>query len=594
MLNSKTTLAIFVCLLSSIANAELPAGYWGLDKTQPILDAAQRVNLAPDLSNLTAAESLALDELIAAGRIMNALYENQKHRGAAASKAKLIELHQASGGSVETRNLLDIFYISKGPVATTLDNVRGPILPADEEQPGKNVYPFGLTKSEIDAFLAARPDKLAEIKALRSVVRRASSENLTADIAKLNKYPAIDALHTGLRARLVAEEIDAASFYGVPYALAFAAELGQVREHLLAAANLIAAESPDFAAYLRNRARDFLSGDYESGDASWVTGDFANLNIQIGSYETYDDSLLGSKAFFSASILVRDVAKSAALVEAMSGLQAIENSLPYDHHKSVRSRIPVGVYAVVADFGQARGANTASILPNEAAHARKYGRTILIRSNILNNPVLFENTKKLYDAAVDTRFREHLNSDGKFNRTLWHEVGHYLGASTTADGQSLGEALGDNADLLEEMKSDLVSLFAAPALHASGYHDDVGLRSHYADGIRRTLQTVQPRAEQPYQNMQLMQFNFYMEMGLLELDGSSAQLVINYDRYHDVVAELLQQVIHVQYSGDYEMASEFVGRWNYWDEKLHGELARKMRESGIYRRTIVRYAAIED
>ena len=173
-------------------------------------------------------------------------------------------------------------------------------------------------------------------------------------------------------------------------------------------------------------------------------------------------------------------------------------------------------------------------------------------------------------------------------------VGHYLGASVTADGDDLGKALGDYADLLEEMKSDLVSLFAAPALRASGYYDDAGLRSLYADGIRRTLQSVQPRPEQPYQNMQLMQFNFFMEKGLLELESESARLVINYDRYHEIVTELLEQVIHVQYSGDYAAAGEFVRRWNYWDEKLHGELARKIRESGAYRRTIVRYAALGD
>jgi hypothetical protein len=594
MIKSTRNFLIALSLLSTTALAELPDGYWGLEQTQPILDTTMRVRLAPDLSNLSNAEKLALEELLAAGRIMNSLYEQQKHRGAAASKASLLELHAKSGGSTETANLLDVYYLSKGPIATTLENVRGPILPAEAEQPGKNVYPFGLTKDEMDAFLAARPEKTAEIKATRSVVRRASADNLAADIARLDENPAIDVLHDGLRASLESEEVDEASFYAVPYALAFADELREVRAHLLSAANLIADESPDFAAYLRNKSRDLLSGDYESGDASWVTGDFANLNIQIGSYETYDDALYGVKAFFSASILARDAEKSAALVSAMSGLQAIEDSLPYEHHKTVRSRIPVGVYSIIADFGQARGANTATILPNDAAHARKYGRTILIRSNILNNPVLFENSKKRYDAAVDEGFRDHLTSDGKFNRTLWHEVGHYLGASTTADGQALGDALGDAADLLEEMKSDLVSLFAAPALHASGYHDDAGLRSHYADGIRRTLQVVQPRPEQPYQNMQLMQFNYFMEMGLLELDGDSAGLVINYDRYHEVVTELLRQVIHVQYAGDYEAAADFVTRWNYWDEKLHGELARKIRDSGSFRRTLVRYEALGD
>ncbi|MGI9219810.1 MAG: NUDIX hydrolase [Woeseiaceae bacterium] len=587
------SLAPLLLLLLGSAQAELPDGFWGIEQTRPILDATQRVHLAPDLSHLTPTERLALDELLAAGRIMNTLYERQKHRGAAAAKAALLEIHDASGGSAETSNLLDIYYLSKGPVATSLDNERGPILPTDEEQPGKNVYPFGLTREEIDAFLAAHPEKAAEIKDVRSVVRRASKENLGADIEKLNANPAIDVLHEGLRDRLVAAEYDDSALYAVPYALAFADELGKVREHLQAAAAHIAAESPDFAAYLRNKARDLLSGDYESGDASWVTGDFANLNIQIGSYETYDDALLGVKAFFSASILARDDAKSEALVGAIAGLQTIENSLPYNNHKTVRSRIPVGVYSVIADFGQARGSNTATILPNEAAHARKYGRTILIRSNILSNIVLFDNTKKKYDAAVADRFQAHLTSDGKFNRTLWHEVGHYLGPSVTADGEDFGEALGDYASLIEEMKSDLVSLFAAPALHATGYHDDDGLRSHYADGIRRTLQQVQPRPEQPYQNMQLIQFNFFMEKGLLELNPSSAQLVINYDRYHDVVTEMLEQVMHVQYSGDYELAAQFVNRWNYWDEKLHGELARMIRESGIFRRTIVRYQALE-
>lgn len=587
-------IALIACLFVGTVFAEVPEGFWGITQTQPILNATQRVNLEPDLSHLSDAESQALEELIAAGHIMHALYENQKHRGAAGAKAALEELHQESGGTAETQNLLDIYYMSKGPIATTLENVRGPILPADAEQPGKNVYPFGLTREELDAFLAEYPERAEQIRALRTVVRRASEENLAADLAKLDAHPAIDVLHNGLRARLQSVQADANALYAVPYALAYAEDLAKVRKHLLAAAHYIEGESPDFAAYLSNRARDLLTGNYESGDASWVSGDFANLNIQIGSYETYDDALLGTKAFFSASILARDASKSAALVEAMAGLQAIEDSLPYLQSKTVRSRIPVGVYEVIADFGQARGANTATILPNDASHARKYGRTILIRSNILSNPVLFANSKKLYDAAVDVRFRDHLTSDGKFNRTLWHEVGHYLGPSVTADGQNLADALGDRTDLIQELKADLVSLFAAPALRASGYHDDDSLRSQYADGVRRTLQIVQPRPEQPYQNMQLMQFNFFMELGLLEVDSGSAQLVVNYDRYHEVIFEMLEQVLHIQYSGDYERAGEFISRWNYWDEKLHGELASKMRDSGIYRRTIVRYQALED
>ena len=84
----------------------------------------------------------------------------------------------------------------------------------------------------------------------------------------------------------------------------------------------------------------------------------------------------------------------------MKGLQALEDSLPYKRHKKVREDIPVGVYDVVADFAQARGGNTATILPNETYLARRYGRIILLRSNIMRNPDLFGSTNKRWEAAV--------------------------------------------------------------------------------------------------------------------------------------------------------------------------------------------------
>src|SRR6187401_1109417 len=110
-------------------------------------------------------------------------------------------------------------------------------------------------------------------------------------------------------------------------------------------------------------ARDLLSNDYESGDASWVTGHFGRLNAQIGSFETYDDALYGVKAFHSMSLLLRDEKATAALASRLGSLQEIEDALPYPPGaapKRVRGTIPVGVYEIIADFGQARGTNTAT------------------------------------------------------------------------------------------------------------------------------------------------------------------------------------------------------------------------------------------
>lgn len=587
-------LSCCLLLLALPAAAELPDGYWPAEQTRPILDSRLEVTLAPDLGHLSAAEVRAVDDLLAAGRVMQKLYEGQLHAEALAAKARLEELHAATADPEATRNLLDLYYLFKGPVATTLDNERLPFLPVGSPDPGKTVYPAGLTRAEIDAFLEASPAARESILAERSLVRRSTAESLAGDLARLDEYPGVEALHPGLRERLESIDEDPASLYAVPYALAYAPELAAARRHLERAAEAIENETPDFAAYLRNRSRDLVSGDYESGDAAWVTGRFGNLNLQFGSYETYDDNLLGTKAFYSASLLARDEDRSRALAAAMTELQSIEDALPYEHQKRVRSHIPVGVYNVVADFGQARGANTASILPNDADHARKYGRIVLIRNNILGNPAIFENVRQRFNAVVAPEYREHLTIDGSFNRTLWHEIGHYLGVSVTADGRSLGEALADYADLVEEMKSDLVSLHAAPTLRAIGYYDDEGLRAHYADGIRRTLQVVRPRPEQPYQNMQLMQFNYFMEHGLIEPRGDAALLAINYDRYHDVVSALLDEVLHLQYAGDYAMVAAFVERWNYWDDRVHGRLAELIREQASYRGTLVRYAILEN
>ena len=128
----------------------------------------------------------------------------------------------------------------------------------------------------------------------------------------------------------------------------------------------------------------------ESGDAAWITGRFKTLNAQIGSYEVYDDELYGVKTFFSFSILSTRRQETTALRQALRGLQALEDSLPYQNHKKIREDIPVGVYDVVADFGQSRGGNTASILPNETYLARRYGRTILLRANIMREPNIFQ------------------------------------------------------------------------------------------------------------------------------------------------------------------------------------------------------------
>jgi hypothetical protein len=368
-----------------------------------------------------------------------------------------------------------------------------------------------------------------------------------------------------------------------------------IRSHQLLhdAADAVARDDDEFARYLRNRARDLLTDDYEAGDASWVKGRFTHLNAQIGAYETYDDELLGTRAFYGLSLLAVRTDETAALRKALQGVQAVEDSLPLDRHRRVSEDIPVGVYDVVADFGQARGGNTATNLPNEGYLVDRYGSIILLRVNIIRDRDIYSGTDRTWKTAVTPAFEADLTADSNFHRILWHEVGHYLGPDTTRDGRTFDSALGADASLLEEMKADLVSLFAGRELRARGYFTETQLRSHYASGIYRTLQNNKPRREQPYNMMQLMQWNWFLDRGVLQFDRSTGKLSIDYTNYHDAVRDLLKDVLGLQDAGDKAKATAFIDRWGSWDENLHGKVAAAIRDQQRSRFRLFEYAALK-
>jgi hypothetical protein len=580
-------LAAAPALAQAPNRAAAQAREWTPAQVQEILDKTQTTRLAPSLAHLSAGERTAVANLLEVGRIFQNVFEAQRHRGALAARDALARRTDAHG-----RNLGTLYRLYGGPIATTLDNRREPFVALENAPPGKNVYPWDLTKAEFDAYLTAHPAERASLTHLRSVVRRAELAVLKRDLAKLRQYPVLDTLHPGLRARLeqLSKRPSRATLYAVPYSLAYADEM--IRAHGLLNDAAAAVESSDwqFAKFLKNRARDLLSDDYESGDAAWITGRFKNLNAQIGAYETYDDELFGTRAFYSLSLLATRTAETAELQKAMQGIQALEDMLPTDRHKKVREDIPVGVYDVVADFGQARGGNTATNLPNEPYLADRYGSIILLRANIMRDPTIFSGTGDVFGAAVVAEQAKHLTADSNFYRTLWHEVGHYLGPDVTADGRQLDAALGADANLIEEMKADLVSLFVARELRRRNYYTEDQLRAVYASGILRTLQNNKPRREQTYNMMQLMQMNYFLDKGVLKFDAGTAKLRIDYDRYHEAVRDLLKQVLAIQESGT--GADAFVTRWGTWDDQLHGRLAANIRAQQKTRYRLFEYAAM--
>src|SRR5215204_5460124 len=168
-------------LTALILTQTLPTGYWPLEKSQPIVDKTQTIRLAPDVSKLSDGERKAVAKLIEVGQIFQQLYAEQRHPEALSSYRALEQLDKRTGSTPATQNLLTLYRLFQGPIATTLENKREPFLAVDALKPGKNVYPWGITREAVD-------EKRADLLDLRTVVRAATAKNLKEEIAKLNKY----------------------------------------------------------------------------------------------------------------------------------------------------------------------------------------------------------------------------------------------------------------------------------------------------------------------------------------------------------------------------------------------------------------------
>ncbi len=566
-------------------------GYWPPEKVAAVLSRTEPIRLAPDLSQLTAGERRAVDALIAAGRVIQDLYEDTLHPEALAVRARLTAGRTGLPAQAN-RDLLTLYRLFGGPMGTTADGAVEPFAPVSQPGDGRNVYPAGIERTEIDAFLKAHPEDADTLLAERTVVRRATTASLKAD-RKALADPTLRTLHPAVARQLevLARRPDPARLYAVPQAVAWAGPLRKVYAHLLEAADALEHDDADFAGYLRNRARDLLTNNYESGDAAWVTGRFRHLNASIGSYESYRDGLYGAKAFPELSLLLADDAATRELRTRIRSLQAVEDALPYDHHKRIREDIPVGVYDIIADFGHARGTNTATILPNNPTHTRRYGRTILLRRNILEDPGLNALELTRWQAAVAAPHAGDLTPAGGFQRTLWHEIGHYLGVDRDRQGRALDVALGEYSDSLEEMKADLVSLFTIGAQAQAGAVTPAGLREAQASGIMRTLLLTEPRRNQPYGRMQLAQFNYFRDRGLIEMDATG-RVRVHHERYPATVTAMLREVLALQYEGDQAAAAACFTKWTAWTPELHQRLATAMRGTQGLRFRLMRYAAL--
>jgi hypothetical protein len=569
----------------------LPRGYWGPDRTRPILDKALVMQFEVNLDALASGERRAVDELLDAGRLIADLNEETEHRQALRARARLQALHERLGYPQRTADLLELYELFRGPIATTLENERLPFLPVDPFAEGRNVYPWAIEAGEIEAFLERRPDRRPEILDLHSVVRRTTTRSLRHDLGTLRRRAALDQLHPGLRERLstLLQHPDE-PFYAVPYSVAWPDQILAISARLWRAASAVATDDADLAAFLRQRSRDMLTDDNEGGDAAWVRGSFGRLDVVAGAYEQYDDDLFGAKGFFGLTVMLRDEAGTAELQERFHHLQAIEDAMPLDRHRTVGAEVPVATVDVVAAFGQGLEV-IAEILPNDATLTRKYGRKILLRRNFVMQPDAVAGLQRRWRAAMAPVHHDELTAVGLFRQTAWHEVGHYLGPDTQRSGRTFEDALAEDAAVIEELKSELLSTFACLWLQGVGAFTPGEVREVAAAALLASLRVVRPLRTQPYPTLWLMQLNHGLESGYLRLADDGIH--VEHERLAETVTSMLRETLAIQDGGTHADSSAFIERYSTWDER-HERIAAAVRAAERHRFMLARFPVLGD
>ena len=164
MMRFARCLAAFVVVSAWPALAQspaptLPPGYMGVEQSRALVERAGPLRVTADIGDLSAGEKAAVAKLLEVGAIFQTVYERQLHPQAEVALANLKALDAKLGSPEATRNLLLLYRRVQSPIIGLPSGERVALLPVDPVGPGRNFYPSGITKAEVDDVRRRTPGR---------------------------------------------------------------------------------------------------------------------------------------------------------------------------------------------------------------------------------------------------------------------------------------------------------------------------------------------------------------------------------------------------------------------------------------------------
>ncbi|KAL5825376.1 hypothetical protein ACOSQ3_021439 [Xanthoceras sorbifolium] len=412
--------------------------------------------------------------------------------------------------------------------------------------PGANFYPSDMDKMEFELWKGSLTGNQQEdATSFFTVIKRRSEFSLDCSLCDHTldgTNNSVGSIH---------------DLYSVPYSKEYNMYLKRAAELLHKAGDL--ASSPSLKRFLHSKADAFVSNDYYDSDIAWMELD-SMLDVTIGPYETYEDTLFGYKATFEAFIGVRDDKATAQVKLFGDNLQLLEQNLPMDSAYKSKDVIaaPIRVIQLVYNAGDVKGPQTVAFnLPNDERIVKDRGTSMVMLKNV--SEAKFKHIlQPIADSCITKEQQELVDFESFFTHTICHECCHGVGPHTITlpDGRksTVRLELQELHSALEEAKADIVGLWALKFLISQGLLPNSLVESMYVSFLAGCFRSVRFGLEEAHGKGQALQFNWLFEKEAFILHSDDT-FSVDFTKVKGAVESLSREILTIQARGDKEAAS---------------------------------------
>jgi len=397
-----------------------------------------------------------------------------------------------------------------------------------ERPAGAGFYPADITQDEFEAWVAAHPDDEDAFRSWYTVIRR-----------------------------------DGDALVAHPYSEVY-------KEWLEPAAALMreAAETtsnPSLKKFLTLRADAFFTDDYYESEMAWMDLEGTPIEVVIGPYEVYTDTLYGYKTAFEAFITVKNPKESAAVAKYKDYLRDMEANLPVEeNYKNFKRGFesPIAVtYQVHGGGDNVPGVQTIAFnLPNDEKVREAKGAKKVLLNNVLGAKFDLILAPMAEHILVPEQSKLLMKKYMSFE-TLFHELSHSLGPGTiTVDGveTTVNAQLKELSSKMEEGKADVMGAYNILYMMDKGdlpIAEKEAFLATYFTGLFRAMRFGTDSA---HGGGGSYQYSFFKEAGAVNWDADAERFRLDFDKLEQAISDLTGKVVMLQGDGNYENAKAFL------------------------------------